>query len=232
MDLIQYVPTEQAVTAARAKKGAAPRRREEARVLFRNAILESAEEVFAERGFHGARIQDIATRARLAVGTVYNHFGQKEDVMRALLEERIEQLLLELAPAPGDPRPFEANLAARLGRMITYTTRHRGFFTLASEHGLMGSASGAAREFLGPRPLRHVERFRRALREIAEQGVLAGALRPLDFDVMARFLGGALRAVLQVGEDERGAPEEEARLVVSLFLHGAQRKKTNRTASA
>src|SRR5262249_11395598 len=88
-DLIQWPLREQAVTLAKAKKGPAPRRREEARALFRNAILEAAEEVFAERGFHGARIQDIAARARLAVGTVYNHFGQKEDVLRALLEEHI-----------------------------------------------------------------------------------------------------------------------------------------------
>jgi AcrR family transcriptional regulator len=224
MDLIQCVGGEQAVTAARAKRGP-PRRREEARVLFRNAILESAEIVFAERGFHGARIQDIASRARLAVGTVYNHFGQKEDVLRALLEEHIERLLAELAPAPGDPRGFEANLAARLARMITYSARHRGFFTLASEHGLLGSATAAAREVLGPRPLRHVERFRRALRDIVEQGAVEGALRAIDFDVLARFLGGALRAVLQVPEGERGDPAEEARVVVSLFMHGAQKKR-------
>ena len=55
--------------------------REEAKQLFRNAILEAAEIVFSERGFHAARIQDIAARARIAVGTVYNHFEQKEDVL-------------------------------------------------------------------------------------------------------------------------------------------------------
>ena len=40
-----------------------PRRRDEARALFRNAILDAAESVFAQRGFHGARIQDIAEQA-------------------------------------------------------------------------------------------------------------------------------------------------------------------------
>ena len=69
-----------------------PRRRDEARALFRNAILDAAEAVFAERGFHGARIQDIAERARIAVGTVYNHFADKDEVLSALLDDRTEGL--------------------------------------------------------------------------------------------------------------------------------------------
>ena len=206
-------------------RGRPQRRRDEARVLFRNAILEAAEDVFSQRGFHKARIQDIAARARMAVGTVYNHFGQKEDVLRALLEERVERILEELAPRPHDPLAFEENLIARLTRMLEYNAQHRGFFTLASEHGLLGSASAAAREVLGPRPLRHVERFRRALREIVEEGALTGVLRTTDFDILARFFGGALRAVLQSADGETAPPEDQARLAVSLFLNGARRRR-------
>src|SRR5215469_7256927 len=91
-----------------------PSRRDEARALFRNAILDAAEAVFAERGFHGARIQDIAARARTAVGTVYNHFEHKDDVLHALLEERTEELLEQLRPRPGDPTPFPPRLEARV----------------------------------------------------------------------------------------------------------------------
>src|SRR5579872_3681161 len=93
-----------------------PRRRDEARALFRNAILDAAEAVFAERGFHGARIQDIAQRARIAVGTVYNHFEQKDDVLAALLELRSEELMAQLLPARGDPKPFTSRLRARVAR--------------------------------------------------------------------------------------------------------------------
>src|SRR5580692_6415702 len=84
------------------------RRRDEARALFRNAILDAAETVFAERGFHGARIQDIAVVARIAVGTLYNHFDHKDEVLAALLEQRSEELLAQLAPAPTDPRAWPA----------------------------------------------------------------------------------------------------------------------------
>src|ERR1700722_4944580 len=94
------------------------RRRDEARALFRNAILDAAEAVFAERGFHGARIQDIAERARIAVGTVYNHFEQKDDVLSALLEERVEGVVAQIRARPGDPKEFRARLHARMTRLF------------------------------------------------------------------------------------------------------------------
>src|ERR1019366_1723528 len=97
-----------------------PRRRDEARALFRNAILDAAEAVFAERGFHGARIQDIAERARIAVGTVYNHFSQKDDVLSALLEERTEGLLAQVRAGGDDPKAFRPRLEARVARMLAY----------------------------------------------------------------------------------------------------------------
>src|ERR1035438_7570744 len=84
-----------------------PTLRDEAKSLYRNAILNAAEEVFAERGFFSARIQDIAERGRFAVGTVYKHFEQKEDVLRALLVERVASMELALAPRDGDPLGWE-----------------------------------------------------------------------------------------------------------------------------
>src|SRR3954451_23816070 len=103
-------------------------RREEAKAMFRKAILDAAERVFAERGFHVARIQDVAQHARIAVGTVYNHFEQKEDLLRALLEERAEQMLERFGPAATDPPAFEERLIARLERVLRYVDEHRGFY--------------------------------------------------------------------------------------------------------
>jgi AcrR family transcriptional regulator len=172
-----------------------PRRRDEARALFRNAILDAAENVFAERGFHGARIQDIAERARIAVGTVYNHFAQKDDVLSALLDERTEEMLEQLRPSPNDPRRFPARLEARIGRMLAYVERHRAFFAIANEHGLFAggvapSAPAAARR------LRNVEEFRAVFRAFIDEGVASGDLEPTDRDVLARFLGGTIKAFI------------------------------------
>jgi AcrR family transcriptional regulator len=207
-----------------------PRRRDEARALFRNAILDAAEAVFAERGFHGARIQDIAARARIAVGTVYNHFAHKDDVLAALLELRSEELIAKLQPAPGDPTPFEARMKARVARFLAYVDAHRAFFAIANEHGLFaGTAAPGARA--ANKRLRRVEKFREVFRAFVEEGIASGDLEPLEGDALVRFFGGTIRAFVLSWIDEGKCQVDvgaHAAIVVDLFLHGAATRKVRR----
>lgn len=53
-------------------------------------ILDAAVKVFAEKGFHRATIPDIAKVAGIAVGTIYNYFGKKEDLLFALMHRMNE----------------------------------------------------------------------------------------------------------------------------------------------
>lgn len=57
------------------------------------ALLRAAEEVFAERGFHGAKVEDIAKRAGISKGAFYLHFEGKE----AALEHIVESFLARCA---------------------------------------------------------------------------------------------------------------------------------------
>jgi AcrR family transcriptional regulator len=201
------------------------RTRDEARALFRNAILDAAEEVFAESGFHGARIQDIAARARIAVGTVYNHFAQKDDLLKALLEERSEELLAELQSSVDVSASFQERLQASVARTLGYVARHRAFFAIANEHGLFaGSASPGAR--LEARPVDKAEKFRAVYRDLVEAGIQAGELEPIDADALARFLAATMRAFIlsALTGGEPDAPDHAA-LVIDLFLHGASRRR-------
>jgi AcrR family transcriptional regulator len=70
----------------------------------RQALLDSAAEVFAERGFRGASVAGIVRRAGLSKGALYWHFESKEDLSFALLEERLDRPLRaaieRLADAP------------------------------------------------------------------------------------------------------------------------------------
>ena len=49
-------------------------------------ILDAAAELFAERGFEGASIQDIAQKAGVGKGTVYLYFKTKDDLIRQVYE--------------------------------------------------------------------------------------------------------------------------------------------------
>jgi AcrR family transcriptional regulator len=57
----------------------------------RERILAAATEVFARRGFHGARVADIADHAGIAYGLVYHYFDNKDDILGAIFSERWSQ---------------------------------------------------------------------------------------------------------------------------------------------
>ncbi len=198
-------------------------RREEAKALFRNAILDAAELVFAEHGFHVARIQDVAKQARIGVGTVYNHFEQKEDLLLALLEERTGQMLAQLAALPSDPEAFEERLVARLSRMLDYVEHHRSFFVVAMEHGILGKGSTGVDAVTCGKKMSQVEKFRTTFRGLIEEGLAAGALEPMDAHRLAWALGGLLRMFIHGALNEEKEPSlvALAPTIVRLFLHGA-----------
>lgn len=68
----------------------------------RNLITDAAVDVFAEKGFHQARIADIARKAGVADGTIYLYFKNKEDLLLSVFEEKMDYLLTELGHALQD----------------------------------------------------------------------------------------------------------------------------------
>ena len=61
----------------------------------RAKILDAATRVFAERGFFGAQVADIAKRAGVAAGTVYLYFRSKDDVLLSVFERTMQDAIHE-----------------------------------------------------------------------------------------------------------------------------------------
>lgn len=59
----------------------------------RNKVLQSAAEVFAEKGFEKATLDEIAGRAGVGKGTIYRRIGNKEELITLLLKEAAQSLL-------------------------------------------------------------------------------------------------------------------------------------------
>ena len=71
----------------------------------RDAIFDAALELFAERGFHGTAVPEIARRAEVGAGTIYRYFDSKEALVNALFQHwkgRIGACVLEDFPV-GEP---------------------------------------------------------------------------------------------------------------------------------
>jgi len=61
----------------------------------RQRILQAAVKVFARKGYHGARVSEIAQKARVADGTIYLYFRNKEDIIVSLFDEVMREHLVE-----------------------------------------------------------------------------------------------------------------------------------------
>jgi TetR/AcrR family fatty acid metabolism transcriptional regulator len=88
-----------------------PVRRTRRSARTRERILQAATEVFARRGFHGARVADIAELAGIAYGLVYHHFRNKDDILAAIFSERWGEYVRYIDEMAGKPEPFRVQVA-------------------------------------------------------------------------------------------------------------------------
>jgi AcrR family transcriptional regulator len=109
-----------------------PTWREQVREAIHAAIMDAARAVFAEKGYHGATVEEIAARAEIGKGTVYNHIeGGKAGLFLALLDEHFDELqaLAERALAD-EATPFRTRFARYSADFAAYFERHHDLFVL------------------------------------------------------------------------------------------------------
>lgn len=189
------------------------RRRRETRV----AILEAAEAELSDAGVAGTRMEAIAGRAGVAVGTIYNHFEDRDDLVAALVQSRREALLarLDAAVAQGRGRP----LAEALGRLVEALYRHwQEHVHLLSRLQEAGELGRTGRG----RPTDVAREVARRIEALLGRARGAEVRRGLDAATAAAALTGMARGVA-LEAMRQGAPPTAAaaRTVVELFLRGA-----------
>jgi AcrR family transcriptional regulator len=92
------------------------------RAQTRERLLRAAGTVFAERGYDGASLDDVAVAAGLTKGAVYSSFASKEELFYALIRERIRERL-ELVTKAADGRATVSDItrdtASALGELMS-----------------------------------------------------------------------------------------------------------------
>jgi len=127
---------------------APPNRRAATKARTRQALLVAARQVFAERGYGPASVEEIARTAGVSVGSVYVHFVSKEALFTALVEEQTSaDLDTKAALVRGDPEETFAALDRLVGAVADsreealldaevwlYAVRHPEFAGRLAEH--------------------------------------------------------------------------------------------------
>lgn len=90
----------------------------------RAALVRAAIDVFAQKGYHAARVSDVAQAAGMSQGTVYNYVGSKEDLLYMVVEDhlygyaRIVRSAMEKVTDPKDR--LNALLRATIEAIFSY----------------------------------------------------------------------------------------------------------------
>jgi AcrR family transcriptional regulator len=103
-----------------------PHTRDQARQATRSRLLDAAEEVFAERGFHGSKLDDVAARAGYTIGAIYHNFRGKQELFLATFERMTARYIaaFERALEAGDdPVERRRNAGALLTNQLAQDSR-------------------------------------------------------------------------------------------------------------
>jgi TetR/AcrR family transcriptional regulator, mexJK operon transcriptional repressor len=153
--------------------------------VFKNeAILDAAMEVMAERGL-GASLEEIARRAGVSKQTIYNHYGSKAELARAMSERRAHEIGEVLAAPGAIERPEEAIAAyARILLKAVLNTRGMAIYRMAMLAATTMPDVARAIYEAGPKA------SRRSLADFLRLENAAGRLSCPDPQEAAEFFGG------------------------------------------
>lgn len=191
-------------------------RRAERAADRRQAIIDAAFETFVEQGYAATRLDDVARRARVAKGTIYLHFRDKQALFEELVRSAIVPLASRLsAPPPptGSIREVLENFATNFVREVT-TTRRGAIVRLVIAEGprFPAIADFYYREV--------VSRGLAGMRALIELGIARGEIRQKGLkDFPQIVVAPAMLAVIWQGLFARHAPlDATAMLRVHLDL--------------
>jgi AcrR family transcriptional regulator len=192
-----------------------PDRRQRKRQAIHQQLLDTAAELFRERGLGGTTIDDIAEAADVARQTIFNHFPSKEAFALELTSDGIAevaaraQILLET----GVPA---LEVLQRAAFWVLDTAVHDGELAVAAARELQHSDPVRAAHAAERLPLHHI--FEAILTQAREEGSIRADL-PLE--IVAARLGATLRGlVTQVVTAESERLKHELAVFFDIVFNG------------
>jgi AcrR family transcriptional regulator len=195
--------------------------REQSKANTRERLLAAARSAFAESGFHGASVEEIATRAGFSTGALYSNFDGKEDLFLVLMEREIEEHSREIAEAVAKRPSVSERATGGARRWMMMIEREPELLLLFMEFWAYGVRDAAVR----PKVAERFAQVRRLLTRLIEDGVREFEL---ELALPAEQLAIAVDALAdgiarQRLADPEAVPDELMGTVLSLLFEAATR---------
>jgi AcrR family transcriptional regulator len=135
---------------------------------MRDALLERAKELFAQRGYVAATLRDLAEVAGVTAAAMYHHFAIKESLLREIIFDRFERLSEQVVTALAGRGEPEERLEGLVRTHLRYDVEHpRESRIIIEESRFLGRVEcAAARE----RQLGILNAYRACVRQLTASG--------------------------------------------------------------
>ena len=183
--------------------------------MTKDEILSAAAQIFREKGYHAASMQDIADAVQVRKASLYYHVASKQDILNELLDQAMDRLnagMTEILVSADPP-------AEKLSRAITaYTLVLSNYPDLSSALLLeYRSLDPDFRDHHKPRR----QQFESIWQRLLEEGRQAGQFELDDPAITLRLILGALNwSLMWFNPNGRLSPEAFGQQVGQLFLNG------------
>ncbi|MDN5331081.1 MAG: hypothetical protein PWP45_306 [Tepidanaerobacteraceae bacterium] len=188
-------------------------------------ILEAAIEVFAEKGYNGAKTKEIAERAGVSEGTVFKYFKTKKDILLSLLNtstiDALNQMVLE---AESEGKDLQEVLELLLRKYATFVKDN---FELMK---LIFYESQFHKDLRRGLLQKVYKKILRLFEDLISQKIKKGEFRQIDPKVAVRaFIGMVMATLLWVKmmSPEEGNIVDEEKLIhqfIDIFFNGIRKK--------
>ncbi len=160
--------TETAATALAGSPAPSQRlTREQSKANTRERLLAAARSAFASSGFHGASVEEIASRAGFSTGALYSNFDGKEDLFLELMEREIDEHSREIAQAVAKRPSVSERATGGARRWMMMIEREPELLLLFMEFWAYGVRDAEVR----PKVAARFAQVRRLLTRLIEDGV-------------------------------------------------------------
>lgn len=158
--------------------------------LTQQLILDAAIEVFSQKGYHDARVDDIVKASGTSKGSVYFHFPSKQDVFLYVIDQFANRLSDGLNEAIDQEESGVARVEAALQTCIQIFGQYRKLAKI-----FLVQATGLGNVFEEKR-LEINQRFANVIKIHLDQSVAEGDIPPLNTEIAAMAWMGAINEVV------------------------------------
>lgn len=191
--------------------------------INRDQILESAAQVFRQKGYHGASMADIARAVGLQKATLYHHFGSKQEILAELLDRALSIVTDNMSKVMEQDISAEEKLHMAM----------RSYLQMLCVQGNLASVLlleyRSLEKNLYIRHIQNRDKFEKMWRNLVSEGVESGTFQCESISITVWALLGVMNwTITWYRPGGNLSVENIADQFADLFLDGMKRKRRNR----